>query len=57
MKKLTLIIAILAIVASAKATVHDSLGFPDHVIARTINNAGEITMEYVSDFIYGTDGN
>ena len=56
MKKLTLLIAILAIVASAKATVHDSLGFPDHVIARTINNAGEITMEYVSDFIYGTDG-
>ena len=34
------------------ATVYDSIGFPDHVIARKYNAANQVTDEYVSDFSY-----
>ena len=37
------------------ATVYDSIGYPDHVIGRKFNTAGQVTDEYVSDFSY--DGN
>ena len=48
---------ILTMVVGAKATVYDSIGFPDHVVARMINDTtGMITDEYVADFIYGPDG-
>ena len=56
MKKMISLIAVLTMTLCAKASVYDSIAFPDHVIAREINDSGQITTEYVSDFIYGTDG-
>lgn len=57
MKKLISLLTILTMVVGAKATVYDSIGFPDHVVARMINDTtGMITDEYVADFIYGPDG-
>ena len=56
MKKMISSIMILTIALCAKASVYDSIAFPDHVIARAISNSGQITTEYISDFIYGTDG-
>ncbi len=56
MKKMITLMMILTMTVIAKATAHDSIAFPDHVIARAINNTGQVTTEYVSDFIYGTDG-
>ena len=38
------------------ATVYDSIGYPDHVIGRTINADGQVTNEYPSDFSYNQDG-
>ena len=56
MKKLISIIVILTIVTSAKATVYDSIAFPNHIVGRTFNNAGQVTNEYPSDFIYNGNG-
>ena len=56
MKKMISSIMLLTIALCAKASVYDSIAFPDHVIARAISNSGQITTEYISDFIYGTDG-
>ncbi len=38
------------------ATVYDSIGYPDHVVARKYNNTGQVTNEYVSDFSYDQNG-
>ena len=38
------------------ATVYDSIGYPDHVIGRKINAAGQVTNEYISDFSYNQNG-
>ena len=35
-------------------TVYDSIGYPTHVIGKTINASGQVTQEHASDFIYGT---
>ena len=40
----------------SSVTVYDSIGYPDHVIGRKINSAGQITTEYVSNFIYDQYG-
>ena len=56
MKKLISIIVILAFVTSAKATVYDSIAFPNHIVGRTLNDAGQVTNEYPSDFIYDENG-
>ena len=37
-------------------TVYDSIGFPDHVIARKYNAENQVTNEYVSDFSYDHNG-
>ena len=36
--------------------VYDSTAFPDHVIGRAINASGQVTNEYLSDFIYEENG-
>ena len=38
------------------ATVYDSIGYPDHIVARKYNNTGQVTDEYVSDFSYDQNG-
>ena len=38
------------------AIVYDSIGFPDHVIARKYNAANQVTNVYVSDFTYDQNG-
>ena len=37
-------------------TVYDSIGYPDHVIGRRYNNAGQVTNEIPSDFSYLPNG-
>ena len=34
----------------------ETIAYPDHVIGRIINTSGEVTNEYLSDFIYNEDG-
>ena len=38
------------------SNIVDSLALPDHVIGRKFDDAGQVTNEYLSDFIYGQDG-
>ena len=37
-------------------TVFDSIGYPDHIVGRKINTAGQVTAEYASDFGYDQNG-
>ena len=37
-------------------TMYDSIGYPDHVIARKYNTANQVTNEYESNFIYDENG-
>ena len=34
-------------------TVYDTIGYPTHVIGRSMNTAGQVTAEHFSDFSYG----
>ena len=36
--------------------IYDSIAFPDHVVGRIINDSGQVTNEYLSDFIYEENG-
>ena len=36
--------------------VCDSIGYPDHIIGRKFNTAGQVTNEYLSDFNYDPNG-
>ena len=38
------------------SNIIDSLALPDHVIGRKFDDAGQVTNEYLSDFIYDQDG-
>ena len=37
-------------------TVYDSIAYPDHVVGRYFNNAGQVTSTTASDFTYGANG-
>ena len=38
------------------AMINDSIAFPNHAVGRTFNDAGQVTDEYPSDFIYDENG-
>lgn len=38
------------------AMINDSIAFPNHTVGRTFNDAGQVTNEYPSDFIYDENG-
>lgn len=38
------------------AIINEELALPDHIIGRIFNDAGQVTNEYPSDFIYSDDG-
>jgi len=56
MKKMITLIVLLTMTLCAKASVYDSIAFPEHVIGRKINSSGQVTNEYPSDFIYNQNG-
>ena len=38
------------------AIINDELAYPDHIVGRTYNDAGQVTHEYPSDFLYDENG-